>query len=104
MTAIRDGWLEWTDVLRLCIEGPCRVYGIQDKGLLTPGVHGDVVVVDPDHTGPITADWLESRSPCNPFIGRELAGKPITTIVRGKVVYDAGQVVGEAPGQPLVFR
>lgn len=103
LTAIRDGWLQWTDVLRLCNEGPRRVYGIRDKGLLETGVHGDVAIVDPDRTGPLSADWLESQSPCNPFIGRELAGLPVTTIVRGNVVYDDGKTVGSALGAPLTF-
>ncbi|MEO0652533.1 MAG: dihydroorotase, partial [Planctomycetota bacterium] len=65
---------------------------------------GDVVIVDPDRSGPLEADWLESRSPCNPFIGRQLAGLPVTTIVRGQVVYDHGKTVGSAIGAPLSYR
>jgi dihydroorotase len=104
LTAIRDGWLQWTDLLRLCNEGPRRVYGIERKGLLEPGVDGDVVLIDPDRTGPLEAGWLESRSPCNPFVGRELAGLPVTTVLRGQVVYDGGRTVGAAGGRPLAFR
>lgn len=104
LTAIRDGWLQWTDLLRLCNEGPRRVYGIEGKGLLEPGVDGDVVLIDPDRNGPLEAEWLESRSPCNPFVGRELAGLPVTTVLRGQVVYDGGQTVGAAGGRPLAFR
>jgi dihydroorotase len=104
LTAIRDGWLNWSDVLRLCHEGPRRVYGLEGKGLLEPGTDGDLVLVDPRRSGPLPAEWLHSRSPCNPFLGVELAGLPVTTVLRGDVVYRDGAPVGEARGRAVRFR
>ncbi|QDU66382.1 dihydroorotase [Engelhardtia mirabilis] len=103
LTAVRDGWLDWAGLLRGVNEGPRRVYGIEGKGLVEVGVDGDLAIVDPSITGPLQADWLRSRSPCNPFIGVELAGLPVATVVRGRLACVAGELVGEAQGQPLTF-
>ncbi|HKX46376.1 MAG TPA: dihydroorotase, partial [Planctomycetota bacterium] len=79
LTAVREGWLRLEDLPRLLNAGPRRVYGIRGKGLVAPGVDADLVVVDPDVAGPLAAEWLHSRSPCNPYVGRELAGWPVAT-------------------------
>jgi dihydroorotase len=103
LTAVRDGWLQYEDILRLCVTGPIKVYGIENRGPLAPGLEGNLILVNPDYTGPLRADWLLSRSPCNPFIGRELAGLPTMAVLRGQVVMRAGIPVGPARGEPLSF-
>lgn len=104
LTAVRDGWLTLQDIVRLSVLGPCKVYGIQDRGPLLPGAQGTAVVVDPSRTGPLSADWLLSRSPCNPFVGTELAGLPTEVILRGEVVLEAGRILEPARGTMLSFE
>jgi dihydroorotase len=104
LTAVRDGWLALTDIVRLCVVGPTRVYAMRGKGPIAPGNDGDLVLVDPDVRGPLAASWLLSRSPCNPFIGRELAGLPVTTVVGGRVVWDQGAPRAEPTGRRLAFE
>lgn len=103
LTAVRDGWLSHQDILRMCLLGPKHVYGMEGKGALEVGCDGDVVLVDPTVTGPLPLDWLESRAGYSPFAGRELAGWPVTTVLRGEVVYSAHAQVGEPRGRPLSF-
>lgn len=103
LTAVRDGWLRYEDILRLSLEGPIKVYGIERRGPFAPGIEGNVVLVNPDMQGPMRADWLLSRSPCNPFIGRELAGMPTVAVLRGQVVMRGGIPVGPPRGKPLSF-
>lgn len=107
LTAVRDGWLTHADIVRLCVDGPMRVYPAHGKGAIEVGNDADLVLVDPDETGPIDADWLQSRSPCNPFIGRELAGLPVATYVQGHLAWTGhakgGDVVGEPAGRPMRF-
>ncbi|MEZ5977928.1 MAG: hypothetical protein R3F34_06910 [Planctomycetota bacterium] len=91
-------------MLRLVVEGPCRVYGLLDKGLVRAGNDGDLVLVDPTRRGELEAEWLESRSPCNPFVGTALAGLPVATVVRcGDVVWKDGDVAGAPIGRPAEF-
>jgi len=103
LTAVRDGWLRYEDILRLSVQGPIKVYGIERRGPLTAGIEGNLVLINPDLEGPLRADWLLSRSPCNPFIGRDLAGLPTVAVLRGQVVMRAGIPVGPARGKPLSF-
>lgn len=103
LTAVRDGWLEPQDIVRLCVEGPIRVYGLEGKGPLAPGVDGDVAIVDPELCGPLDPAWLKSRAGRSPFEGREMAGMPVATVLRGQIVAQDGELVGEPRGLPVRF-
>ncbi|MFP8957112.1 allantoinase AllB [Natrialbaceae archaeon A-CW3] len=77
---------------------PAQIWGMYpQKGSLQVGTDADVTIVDPD------LEWtlddpkeLQSKHPVTPFEGESFTGKAVTTIVRGEVVYDDGQVVGES--------
>ncbi|MEZ6017785.1 MAG: dihydroorotase [Planctomycetota bacterium] len=110
LTAVRDGWLRLPDIVRLCLTGPCHVYGIQGRGPLAPGVEGDLVLVDPTRRGPLPVEALHSRAGFSPFVGVELAGWPCATVLRGEVVYRVtgqdglrGAAVGAPTGRALRF-
>jgi dihydroorotase len=103
LTAVRDGWLRLTDLPRVTAEEPARVYGIAGKGRIEPGYDGDLVVVDPEVRGPLPAAWLRSRAGYSPYVGMLLAGWPVATILRGRVVYRDHEPVGDPSGRPLRF-
>lgn len=103
LTAVRDGWLRLEDIARLLGTGPAAVYGLRGKGRIEVGGDGDFVLVDPDVTGPLPREWLHSRAGFSPFEGVELAGWPVTTILRGKVVHSEHSPVGNPVGKPLAF-
>jgi dihydroorotase len=103
LTAVRDGWLTYPDVVRICVAGPVAVYGIAGKGPLAPGVAGDLVLVDPDEKGPLDPAWLRSKAGYSPYEGLELAGWPVTVVLGGRVAYDRHQAVGAPGGRPLAF-
>ncbi len=103
LTAVRDGWLRLADIPRLTVEGPCSVYGIRGKGAHEVGCDGDAVIVDPSVQGPLALEELESRAGFSPFVGTPLAGWPVTTVLRGEIVYDRGAPVGAPRGLPLAF-
>ncbi len=102
LTAVRDGWLQLTDVARVTTSGPAAVYGIAGKGSFEPGADGDLVIVDPDVDSPLEAEWLQSRAGWSPYVGVELAGLPITTVLRGSIVFNNGAPTAAA-GEPLRF-
>lgn len=103
LTAVREGWLDLTDVPRITARGPARAYGISGKGELAAGYDGDLVIVDPDEQGPLPLDWLRSRANYSPYVGMRLAGWPIVTVLRGRIVYRDHAPVGEPSGRPLTF-
>jgi dihydroorotase len=104
LTAVRDGWLTLEDVARLTSAGPARIYGVEAKGALEPGCDADLVIVDPEITEPLPLAWLRSKTGYSPFEGTPLAGWPVTTIVRGEIVYHAHEPQGTPQGRPAVLR
>ncbi len=103
LTAVREGWLTLPDVARVACGAAARVYGMEGKGVLAPGSHGDLVVVNPNERGPLRLEWLRSRAGYSPYVGMRLEGWPETTVVRGNVVYQDHRSVGTPLGQPLTF-
>ncbi|GIN21765.1 MAG TPA: allantoinase AllB [Bacillus bacterium] len=68
------------------------------KGALEIGSDADFTVIDLEREYTIDEQKTESMAKYNPLHGLQLKGKPIQTIVRGRVVYDEdnGGIVGEA--------
>lgn len=105
LTAVRDGWLRHEDIVRLCVNGPARVYGIEERGPLDGGDRplGNVVVVDPEVRTTIGERPFHSRAGGTPFADFELAGAPVATILRGRVAYADGAAVGTPGGRAITF-
>lgn len=103
LTAVRDGWLRLEDIVRICVTGPVRAYGLADRGNLAPGVVGDLVVVDPTVEQPLPLEWLHSRAGWSPYEGWPLAGWPATVVRRGEVAYRDHRPVGTPEGAPIRF-
>jgi dihydroorotase len=102
LTAVRDGWLHFSDIVRVCCAGPAAVWGLAGKGVLRAGSDGDLVVVDPGVTGPLPLGWLRSRAGYSPYAGLRLGGWPQVTVLRGQIVYRDHCALG-AVGQPLTY-
>ena len=62
-------------------------------GTLSVGANADVTVIDPDLVWTVDPKKFYTRGSHSPFVGRELTGKPVLTIVDGKVVMKDGVVL-----------
>ncbi|MHC5065211.1 MAG: dihydroorotase [Planctomycetota bacterium] len=103
LMGVRDGWLQLPDILRICVSGPARVYGLAGKGPLAPGMDGDLVIVDPGEKSELPLSWLHSRAGFSPYAGWTLAGWPEMTILRGFPVYAGHAPLGPVRGRMLRF-
>ncbi|WP_255197804.1 dihydroorotase [Halorarius litoreus] len=65
------------------------------KGTIRMGSDADLAVVDLDETKTVTADLLQAGSDYSIYEGMEVTGWPTHTIVRGRVVFEEGEVTGE---------
>jgi dihydroorotase len=77
---------------------PARVFGLAGKGRLEVGADADVAIVDLDAEFEIRDDQVLSKCGWTPYAGRRVRGAVTTTVSRGEVVYEDGQVVGR-PGR-----
>ena len=77
---------------------PAKIMGLYPrKGVLAPGSDADIIIVDPMSQFVIKGEKLHSKQKITALEGYGGKGRPLTTIVRGKVIMEGGQVVGK-PG------
>jgi len=86
-------------VAELLCWNPSRRFGLLTKGDIAPGYDADLALLDPDETWTIRAEESPSAQGYTPFEGIEVTGRVKTTLVRGQIVFDNGQVVGDPVGQ-----
>lgn len=65
------------------------------KGTVRTGSDADLVVVDLEETKTVTPELLRGAADYSPYEGHEVTGWPTHTVVRGRVAYADGEVVGE---------
>ena len=98
-----SGRISWTRVARALCAAPARLFGIwHRKGRLAVGADGDLALIDPALKRKVDAAAIRSRAGRSPFEGMTLAGWPVLTVLRGRVIARDGQPVGgEAGGRWL---
>jgi dihydroorotase-like cyclic amidohydrolase len=101
LTRVHRGEISLSQLVRVLAENPSRVFGLHTKGRLTPGMDGDVVLIDPKERFIIDSSRFYSKAHFSPFDGLQCAGRPVTTIVSGHVVYDRGEIVEKNHGRIL---
>ena len=65
------------------------------KGTIRVGSDADLVVVDLEETKTVTPELLQGGADFSVYEGREVTGWPTHTVVRGRVAFEEGTVVGE---------
>ncbi|MEV0134484.1 dihydroorotase family protein [Dactylosporangium sp. NPDC050688] len=86
-------------VAELVSANPARAYGLWPrKGSLLVGHDADLTVVDPDLEQEVSTDLLLSGQDHCPFAGRKVRGWPVATVLRGRIAYRDGAVVGDPRG------
>ena len=85
----RDYRVPLSRIVELFTTGPARVLDLRNRGTLVRGSHADVTIFDPKKRWTVDASKSRSKSRNTPFGGWQLTGKPIITIVAGRVVFRA---------------
>ena len=71
---------------------PAKVFGM-DAGTLAAGKSADITVIDPELCWTVDEKKFYTKGSHSPFIGRELKGKAVLTVVAGKIVMQDGEVL-----------
>jgi dihydropyrimidinase len=101
---VRRGRLSLNRMVELTATNPARIFGLYPrKGTITIGSDADLVVFDPQKRVTVSARTHHSRCDYNLYEGTEVRGGPETVLMRGKVVIDHDQLVGE-PGDGRFVR
>ena len=87
---------------QLLAETPAKLYGLWPrKGALAPGSDADLVILDPDTTGRLTAQDQAANVDYCPYEGWETAGVIEQVYLRGALTVDHGQFQTPPMGQYL---
>jgi len=93
---VAKGRIEVQDLVRLLSYNPARLLGIYpQKGAIAVGSDADLVILDPNKKWTMTASKLHMQAGWTMFEGLDMTGQVFATYVRGRKVYEDGQVVGE---------
>jgi dihydroorotase len=68
---------------------PARVFNLPG-GTLAVGAPADLVMLDPDVRWTVRREEMFSKSRNSPFLGEELVGRALLTVVGGEVVFEHG--------------
>ncbi len=83
---VDDGVLTLPELVEKMSCAPARILGLARRGTLVPGSVADITVIDPECVWTVEADKLASKSKNSPFLGWEMKGKAVYTILAGKIV------------------
>ncbi len=96
LSAANEGRISFSRAVQLCATNPARIFGCDQKGSLTVGKDADIVVYDPGKTVTVSMENMHSDYDHTIWDGKVMHGYPVRTYVRGKLVFQDGEFVGEA--------
>lgn len=90
---VATGRMSWADVAQAMSVRPARIAGLEGHGRpLAPGEPANITLVDPAAVGTVDREHTQSRSRNNPWHGRELTGRVVTTVLRGTPTLLDGEI------------
>jgi allantoinase len=98
LTAVNDGKLTLEQLVRVYSATPARLLGLYPrKGAIQVGSDADIVLIDIGEEFVLRNEDVVSKAGWTPFDGRRVKGRPVMTILRGRVIAEDRKIVVE-PG------
>jgi dihydroorotase len=85
LSLVSDGILSLSGLIAKMSTMPARILGIPCG--LQVGIPADLTLIDPDFEYTIEPSLFQSRSRNSPFVGMKVKGKPVMTMVAGRIVF-----------------
>ncbi len=101
LDAHHQGRCSLRDIAAWTAATPAERLGLPRKGRIEPGYDGDLVLVDLERQGTIGQDHpIRTVAGWSPWLGRQLTGWPVRTIIGGETAWGHGEVHA-IQGRPL---
>ncbi|NWG11781.1 dihydroorotase family protein [Candidatus Bathyarchaeota archaeon] len=104
LTEVKRGRLSIGDITTLMVENPARLFKLEGKGFLKEGNDADLTVIDLNSKYKIDASEFHSKAKYSPFDRQIVEGKPVKTLVNGKLVMDNGEIVSKTGSGKVIRR
>ena len=85
---VQEGVISITGLVEKMAAAPARILGLEKN--LQPGCTADITIIDPDIHYEVDVNKFQSLSKNCPFDRWQLIGKPVLTMVGGRVVFEQG--------------
>ncbi|MCD6484359.1 MAG: dihydroorotase family protein [Candidatus Odinarchaeota archaeon] len=96
LTLAHNGFLSYEEAIKKITTNPARVFSLP-KGAIYEGADADLVLIDRKKEWIIRGRELHGMTLFTPFEGLKVRGKVLMTMVRGRIVYQNGEIL-EKPG------
>ena len=94
---------EIADVAEWLCRAPARLVGLEEqKGSVKVGCDADLVFWNPGKSFRIEPGLIQHRHKLSPYANFEFTGAVETTFLRGRKIYDAGELMGAPQGRLLL--
>ena len=100
---VNAGKLTLEQFVNFVCENPVKIFGIKNKGYIKKDFDADLTIVDMNKKHTIKNQEIESKCKWSPFNDMEFKGKPVLTIVNGKIKMQNGKILGDPSGKPMLF-
>ncbi len=87
MELVRQKAIDPVKLVELMAVNPATILGVEG-GDLSPGSRADITVLDPGKSFTYSEKDIVSKSRNSPFIGRQLTGKAVLTIMGGSITHN----------------
>ncbi|MBN9024676.1 MAG: amidohydrolase family protein, partial [Rhizobiales bacterium] len=95
---VKKGRISLNDFVAFTATNHAKTYGLYPrKGTIAVGADADLAIWDPDRKVTLSQELLHHGADYTPYEGLEVTGWPVMTVLRGKVVMQDGEILGE-PG------
>ena len=89
--------LELEAAVQRLTSAPAALYGLHDRGVLAPGMRGDVNVIDFERVGVVRPEMVHDLPAGAGRMIQRSTGY-VATVVAGETVVDAGECTDDMPG------
>lgn len=96
-----EGRIPLEQMVRLLSAGPARIFGMEGRGAVAPGMAADLVVWDPAYEGRITDTNAAHNCDNSPFAGLAVRGRAREVILNGECVVEGGMLTALGHGRYL---
>ncbi len=107
---VGKGRLSLERFVEVCATAPARLHGLYPrKGTIAVGTDADLVIYDPNREVTLSHNTLHQQVDYCPYEGQLVRGYPRTVLLRGQVIVQDGEFVGQkgfgrfVPGKPFAY-
>src|SRR5207247_1337382 len=94
---VGTGRIDLPRFVALTATNAAKLYGLHPrKGTIAVGADADLAIWDADKEVTISQSMIHDAMDYTPYEGRKIKGWPVATLLRGELVAQAGEFVGDA--------